>query len=580
MLALALPLYKSNYTMEEIMLRIAIVVVMICNSLFVFGQTGTYKDVAVIININSTISDSVGSYFINERHIPSQNRIYISCPTTEEIDSVQFQSLRNQIESYLISNRITDSINYIVTTKGVPLKVKRTDMMAASSVESELSLILGAYSNYIQKSGRIVSPYYRQRDHFTRARYGIYIVTRLDGYNFNDIKRIIDQSKTIANEIPSDSKFVFDQDPTWNTIVPSLNRNMATVKSTLNSRGLDVILDTTTLYLTGQTDVLGYTSWGSNDRNSSYHGLVKNSWKPGAIAETYVSTSGRSFSLPSVYGQSMIADLIAEGITAAKGYVYEPYSSAMADISILFDLYTNGYTVAESYYSASPYLSWMDVIIGDPKFRLLSTRLPSDFVQEQNQNDPNTLPVELVSFSSNVKNNNVTLLWETATEINNLGFEVERRSVTSTLNTEWIKIGFREGNGTSNSKNRYSFDDQIQTNGSFEYRLKQIDRNGAIEYSKSTTIQISVPNKTALNQNYPNPFNPSTEISFTIPSTGFVHLSVYDITGKEVATLVNGDLISGKHSVKFNGNALSSGIYFYTLKTASYSETKKMIMMK
>ncbi len=556
------------------------VVVMICNSLFVFGQTGTYKDVAVIININSTISDSVGNYFINERHIPTQNRIYISSPTTEEIDSIQFQSLRNQVESYLVVNRISDSINYLVTTKGVPLKVKRSDMMAASSVESELSLILGSYSNYIQKSGRIVSPYYRQREHFTRARYGIYIVTRLDGYTFNDIKRTIDQSKTISNEIPTESRFVLDQDPTWNTIVPSLNRNMTTVKSTLNARGLKVTLDTTTLYLTGQNDVMGYTSWGSNDRNSSFHGLVNNTWMPGAIAETYVSTSGRSFTLPSVYGQSMIADLIAEGITAAKGYVYEPYSSAMADVTVLFDLYTNGYTVAESYYSASPYLSWMDVIIGDPKFRLISTRLPSDFVQEQNQNEPNTLPVELVSFNSIVKNNIVTLMWETATEINNLGFEVERRVAKSHLNSEWTKIGFREGNGTSNSQKKYSFNDQLTTNGIIEYRLKQIDKNGVIEYSKSITVQVSVPQQIALNQNYPNPFNPSTEISFTIPTTGEVHLSVYDITGKEVASLINGNLISGKHSIRFNGDALSSGIYFYTLRAENYSETKKMILMK
>ena len=547
---------------------------------YVFGQTGTYKDVAVIINVNSSISDSVGTYFINERHIPLQNRIYVSSPVTEEIDSIQFQSLRSQVESYLTVNQMKDSINYIVTTKGVPLKVKRSDMMASSSVESELSLILGLYSGYIQKSGRIVSPFYRQRNHFTHLQYGIYIVTRLDGYNFNDIKKMIDQSKTIAQVIPAEAQFVFDQDPTWNATVPSLNTNMATSATTLGARGLNVTLNTTTTYLTSQQNVLGYTSWGSNDRNSSFHGLVNNSWMRGAIAETYVSTSGRTFTSPAVYGQSLIADLIAEGITATKGYVYEPYSSAMTDVSVLFDLYTTGYTVSESFYSASPYLSWMDVVIGDPKFRLIASRLPSDFVAEVSGTESNPLPVELVSFNSTVKNNTVMLQWKTATELNNAGFNIERRQVNDSKNSEWNTIGFIEGNGTSNAPKEYLYNDKLSSTGNYEYRLKQIDQNGKSEYSNSITVHISMPVRAALDQNYPNPFNPSTSISFTLPSSGMTRMSVYDITGKEVAVLVNGELASGKHSVQFNAGQLSSGLYFYTLTANNYTETKKMMLVK
>ena len=562
------------------MLQKLMVFVILINSPLIYGQTGTYKDVAVIINTNSTISDSIGTYCSNERHIPIQNKIYISSPITEEIDSIQFQSLRTQIESYLTINHISDSINYIVTTKGVPLKIKRSDMMAASSVESELSLILGSYSNYIQKSGRIVSPYYRQREHFTHARYGIYIVTRLDGYNFSDIKKMIDQSKTIAQSIPTDGQFVFDQDPTWNTTVPSLNTNMATMATLLSSRGLNVTLNTTSTYLTAQQNVLGYASWGSNDRITSFHGLVNNSWMRGAIAETYVSTSGRTFTSPAVYGQSLIADLITEGITAAKGYVYEPYSSAMADVSVLFDLYTNGYTVSESYYSASPYLSWMDVVVGDPKFRLISSRLPADFVTENNGPEVNALPVELVSFNSLVKNNIVTLLWKTATELNNVGFDIESKKLNDNKNNDWNKIGFLEGSGTSNTPKDYCFHDKVTSNGKYEYRLKQIDQNGKIEYSKSIIVNVSMPIRAALDQNFPNPFNPTTAISFTLPNSGNTQLSVYDITGKEVASLVNGELASGIHSIQFNADKLSSGLYFYTLLANNYSETKKMILLR
>jgi uncharacterized protein (TIGR03790 family) len=560
------------------MLRTAIVSIFFVSSSFIFGQTGTYKDVAVIINLNSPMSDSVGMYFINERHIPLQNRIYISTSISEEIDSTEFQNLRNQVELYLTINHLTDSINYIVTTKGTPLKVKRSDLMAASSVESELSLILGPYANYIQKSGRIVSPYYRQREHFTHARYGMYIVTRLDGYDFNSIKNIIDQSSHIAQTIPVESRFIFDQDPNWNKTVPSLNRNMTTISSLLSLRGLNVKLDTSAVFLTGEHNVLGYTSWGSNDAKPSFHGLVNNTWMRGAIAETYVSTSGRTFTAPAVYGQSLIADLISEGVTAAKGYVYEPYSSAMADVSVLFDLYTNGYTVSESFYSASPYLSWMDVIVGDPKFRLISSRLPADFVEEETQSGTNTLPVELVSFNSIVKNNVITVQWKTATEINNAGFEVERRSISN--RSEWNKVGFIQGSGTSNVSIEYSFTDKIMATGKYEYRLKQIDQDGKIEYSTTIIALVSSADNASLTQNYPNPFNPQTEISFRLPASSKANLTVYDVAGKEIAILVNGELAAGDHSVQFNAQSLSSGVYFYTLQTGNYSESKKMILMK
>ncbi len=563
---------------------VTIAIISLLGSSFVHSQTATYNDVAVIINSNSATSEEIGLYFAGKRSIHAENIIRISAPVTEEIDSLQFEQLRAQVESYLITNNLVNSINYLVTTKGVPLKVKRFDALRSSSVESELTLILGAYSMSIGSSGRFTSPYYRQRNNFTREQYGIYLVTRLDGYTVADVKGLIDRSDVIDTHLPESGKFVFDQDPGWNTAAPYLNTRMQIAADTLINRTMNVTLDKTDTYLVNQQNVNGYVGWGTNDKHTSFQGRLNFTWNPGAIAETYVSTSGRTFSAPAVYGQSLIADIISEGVTAAKGYVYEPYSSAMADVSILFDLYTEGYTVAESYYSASPFLSWMDVVIGDPKFRLIGTRLPADAVASGDHQNADALPVELVSLSAQMVNGSVQLLWKTATEVNNSGFEVERRAMDNgQLKIDnWSKEGFVEGNGTTNAPKEYSFVDNTVTGGKYSYRLKQIDRNGTFTYSSIISINTPVREHSfALGQNYPNPFNPATTITFAVKNAEQTTVKVYSMTGQEVATLFNDVAQPGQiYTIPFNGKNLASGTYIYTLRSASRNEVRKMNLMK
>jgi len=549
------------------------------------AQTWTYKDVLVVINSASEISDSVGSYFAVTHNIPEQNIVRITAPTTEEIDSVQFENLRTQIESALISRNIKDSINYIVTTKGVPLKVHRWTPNANSSVESELTLILGPYTSYIGNNGRLISPYYNQRQNFTHAKYGIYLVTRLDGYSFSDIKSLIDRSSVIRRSIPNGATFVLDQDPTYATTIPYLNTYLSNAANLLHARGQNTVLDTTTVYSTYQTNVLGYVSWGSNDRNQQNYTInakPMNTYLPGAIAETYVSTSARSFETPPNYGQSLVADLIAEGITAVKGYVYEPYSNAMSDASILLPMYVDGYTVAESYYASSYFLGWMDVVIGDPKFRLLPTRLPADTSASQDSTNMHPLPVQLSSFTGTSAKNGVQLMWQTATEVDNYGFEIERRTVNSEQQTvnDWQKIGFISGNGTSNVQKKYSYSDIVTTSGSYVYRLKQIDIDGSFTYSQSVEVTVQRLQQFALAQNYPNPFNPSTAINYQVPVNSPVTLKVYSMLGREVATLVNETKEAGIYTVQFNASHLSSGTYFFKLTTDHFSSVRKMTLMK
>ena len=187
------------------------------------------------------------------------------------------------------------------------------------------------------------------------------------------------------------------------------------------------------------------------------------------------------------------------------------------------------------------------------------------------------LPVELSSFVSAVNLNNVTLNWSTASETNNSGFDIER----SNVNGQWSKVGNVAGNGTSSVSNSYSFTDRNLASGKYSYRIKQIDFNGNFEYfNLSNEVNVGIPTEYELSQNYPNPFNPSTSINFNLPVDGKVSIRLYDMSGKEVALLVNEVKTAGYYSVNFNASSLSSGVYFYSISADNFTATKKMLLVK
>lgn len=187
----------------------------------------------------------------------------------------------------------------------------------------------------------------------------------------------------------------------------------------------------------------------------------------------------------------------------------------------------------------------------------------------------NPLPVELTSFSLNMINNGIELEWETATELNNYGFEIEKK-----VDREpWEKIGFVNGYGNSNSSKYYSFIDKNVTSGKFYYRLKQIDLDGSFEYSDVIESEYT-PDQFKLNDNYPNPFNPSTVISFSIPDDKFVKLSVFDVLGNEIELLENNIKKAGIYKYTFDANNLASGVYYYKLSVGNKTEIKKMMLIK
>ncbi|MBK7630479.1 MAG: T9SS type A sorting domain-containing protein [Ignavibacteriales bacterium] len=188
-----------------------------------------------------------------------------------------------------------------------------------------------------------------------------------------------------------------------------------------------------------------------------------------------------------------------------------------------------------------------------------------------------SVPVELTSFTANLNSGKVNLIWQTATETNNSGFNIERKNIES---SKWNSIGFVNGKGTTTEQQNYSFVDENVSAGKYLYRLKQIDFNGMFEYSNEIEVVVNAPDNFSLNQNYPNPFNPSTTIEFQLPKESFVTLKVYNILGKEVASLVNEQKPAGVHKVNFDASEMPSGMYIYKISTGSFEQTRKMLFLK
>ncbi|MGD8777840.1 MAG: FG-GAP-like repeat-containing protein [Ignavibacteria bacterium] len=236
-----------------------------------------------------------------------------------------------------------------------------------------------------------------------------------------------------------------------------------------------------------------------------------------------------------------------------------------------------------------------DIIIGAPNYPLNGqTYIYSD------NNAP--MPVELTSFTArfdklNDQQNCVVLNWQTATEVNNYGFEIERNTPLqspleggmSETRGVWETLAFINGHGNSNSPKSYNFTDKTVTEGKYQYRLKQIDFDGSFEFSNTVEISFinsqTLPAEFELFQNYPNPFNPTTAIQYSMPETGLVSLRIYNLLGQEVKTLVSKEQTAGVYNVQWNGEnnvgqKVTSGIYIYRIESGKFVDSKKLVLLK
>jgi hypothetical protein len=200
------------------------------------------------------------------------------------------------------------------------------------------------------------------------------------------------------------------------------------------------------------------------------------------------------------------------------------------------------------------------------------------------------VPVELSSFNAFVIGRNIKLSWQTSSETNNRGFEVERLLVKDlqnctpsgcvNFNNIWETIAFVDGKGTTNEVSSYSYTDNDLESGVYKYRLRQLDFDGAAKFSNEVEVEFFIPKVYVLDQNYPNPFNPKTTIGFQLPEKAFVTLKIYDTLGNELITLLNEQKNPGVHEVNFNSAKLSSGVYYYKLITDKFTDLKKMVILK
>jgi uncharacterized protein (TIGR03790 family) len=373
-------------------------------------------EVLLVYNANSPISTAIAKDYAARRGVTKIVAIRSAdsavSAANETISLANYTAqIANPIGKYLGHHA---EINFIVLTKGVPIRVdggatgsrdENTIGNLRASVDSYLAAIdypdikpglKKAVKIKIHGSGADglgwLNRYWKAKVPFSHAAFGGYLVTRLDGYTQADAMALV--TRAIAAEKASEQggKVLLDVQPIFKidavAIQPltvtgairdesdygSWNADMMKAARLLKALNVPVELDMDEAFASDRSDLLGYFSWGSNDPKYSDEAYRSLRFLPGSIGDTAVSTSARTF-LPTTGGQSLIADLIAQGITGVKGYTDEPLLQAIASPSVLMDRYTSGFTLAESFYAASRFVGWEDVVIGDPLGRAPASML-------------------------------------------------------------------------------------------------------------------------------------------------------------------------------------------------------------
>jgi uncharacterized protein (TIGR03790 family) len=366
------------------------------------AQTG--RNILLIDNKQSEASVRIADHYAKVRGVPADQRITLDLPVSDEVSPRDFAvRIERPIANWFQKTSGQDRILYIVLTKGVPLRVTGTSGLqgTVASVDSELTLLYRKLTGRAAPpAGRIDNPYFlaanpiRNAKTFSHELYDIFLVTRLDGYTAEDVIALIDRGKapTAQGRFVLDMKSSFtDKGNVWLQAAADRLKEMG--------HGDQVLLDTGSTVVTGQKQVIGYYSWGSNDP-AVHQRTFDLSFVPGAIGAMFVSTDGRTFNAPpdnwnvstwekketfhAGSPQSLAGDFIRAGITGIAGHVAEPYLDATIRPEILFPAYASGFNLAESFYLAMPYVSWQTVVVGDP----LCTPFPRTWAPQQTSLEP------------------------------------------------------------------------------------------------------------------------------------------------------------------------------------------------
>jgi len=364
------------------------------------AQSG--DNVLLVVNESSADSARIAEHYARTRGVPQAQLLRVKVdPTADEIERSVFDAqVQAPIVDWIRKNSAHDRILYIVLAKGMPLRVRGTSGRSGTvaSVDSELTLIYRRLTGVdVTLTGQLPNPYYlgdapvAKARTFTHQVADIYLVTRLDGFTVDEVLKLIDRGAAPVRE----GKVLLDQKAALDDT--GGNAWLKATSDWMNASGFGdrAVLETTSRVLTGETGVLGYYSWGSNDpaitTRTFGFGFV-----PGALAAMYVSSDGRTFKQPPAAWtigpwsdrskffanspQSLAGDLVHEGATGVAGHVAEPYLDATIRPNVLFPAYLSGFNLAESFYLAMPYVSWQTVVVGDPLCApfLRKTLQPSD----------------------------------------------------------------------------------------------------------------------------------------------------------------------------------------------------------
>jgi uncharacterized protein (TIGR03790 family) len=346
--------------------------------MFVPGLLGQPAgSVLVIVNQSSALSRKIGEYYAERRRIAASNICRLNATGDEEISRSEFDDqIARPIETYLRAHNLTEKVLFMVTTAGVPLKIRGNLGLTAeaASVDSELTLLYSDMHGHSHSApAGVANPFFGKTNApFRHPDFPIYLVTRLAGFDFDDVKGIIDRALVARNR----GNFVIDLKGSDKT-----QGNRWLLQAAQQLPRDRVVLDVSRSVLSHESDVIAYASWGSNDpdrkdRHLGFH------WLAGAIVTEYVSTNGRTFARPpdswniGAWGdpkatfagspQTLTADYIHDGATGASGHVYEPYLQFTPRPNIVLPAYYHGRNLAESYYLGIPMLSWMNIVVGDP----------------------------------------------------------------------------------------------------------------------------------------------------------------------------------------------------------------------
>jgi uncharacterized protein (TIGR03790 family) len=368
----------------------------------------TPDEVLVVLNSSSPTSTAIANDYAQKRNV--KNVLSIQCVDSalssdnETIALADYTtSIATPVSQYLASH---SGIQFIVLTKGIPIRIGDANTGCCMngggpgqpSVDSYLAAIdyptiQGATKLPITGSGTVgtgwLNRYWNANEPFSHEKFGGYLVTRLDGYTQANAMGLVTQALAAEQGMASGPALfdvdinhglgdktaapepitALDYDPTmgvtseWDWSV--WNADMLHARDLLEASGISNQLSMNGTFAGNATNLHAYFSWGSNDSTFDQNAYESLMFAPGSLADTAVSTSGRTF-LPTSGGQSLVADLVAHGLTSGKGYVGEPLLQGVASPSIALARYYSGYSMAESLYAASRFTGWEDVVLGDP----------------------------------------------------------------------------------------------------------------------------------------------------------------------------------------------------------------------